>query len=178
MIRFLTRRLRRFGRREDGQMMIEFALAVPLMFTLFMTSVELGIYQTRQMFLDRGLDMTVRMIRLNTGANYSHVDLKTMICDYSGFLPECDTTLKLEMSPVNPRAFSGFAGSADCRDTSQPVTPSRSFVHGGEHQLMLLRACYMFKPVFPSTGMGFSFTKDGSGRAKMVAVSAFVQEPA
>lgn len=177
MIRFLTRRLRRFGRREDGQMLIEFALAIPLMFTLFLTSVELGIYQMRQMFLDRGVDMTVRMIRLNTGANYTHADLKDMICDYSGFLEDCDDSLKLEMNPVDPRAFSGFGGAADCHDQSQPVTPSRSFVHGGNHQLMLIRACYMFKPVFPSTGLGYEFTKDGSGRSKMVAVSAFVQEP-
>jgi len=177
MIRTLTRFLRRFSKKEDGQMVVEFALAVPLMFTMFLTSVELGIYSMRQTFLDRGMDMTVRMIRLNTGANYTHTDLKQMICDFSGFLPECDTTLRLEMNPIDPRAFSGFGGGADCVDTSQPVTPLRSFVQGGEHNLMLLRACYMFKPVFPSTGMGKEFTKDGSGRVKMVAVSAFVQEP-
>ncbi|MEM8578180.1 MAG: TadE family protein [Pseudomonadota bacterium] len=177
MIQRLFRGLRRFRRREDGQMLIEFALAIPLMFTLFMTSVELGIYQMRQMFLDRGLDMTVRDIRLNTGANYTHKDLKDSICAYSGFLPDCSTTLKLEMNPVDPRAFSGFAGPPDCNDVSKPVSPSRSFVHGTEHQLMLLRACFMFEPVFPSTGLGFHFTKDGSGRAMMTSTSAFVQEP-
>ncbi|MEL7099235.1 MAG: TadE/TadG family type IV pilus assembly protein [Pseudomonadota bacterium] len=177
MIRTLTRTLRRFRKREDGQMVVEFALAVPLMFTMFLTSVELGIYSMRQTFLDRGMDMTVRLVRLNTGTTYTHNDLKQMICDFSGFLPECDTTLRLEMNPIDPRAFSGFGGSADCVDVSKPVEPLRSFVQGGQHSLMLMRACYMFKPVFPSTGMGKEFTKDGSGRVKMVSVSAFVQEP-
>lgn len=177
----MTRRirtfLRRFRRGEDGQMMVEFALAIPLVFTLFLTSVEMGIYSMRQVSLDRGLDMAVRNIRLNTGEQYTHAEVKDMICNFAGFLKECDTTLRLEMTPINPRAFNGFAGSADCVDTSQPITPLRQFVHGGEHQLMLMRACYMFKPVFKSTGLGYQLTKDGSGRAKMVSMSAFVQEP-
>jgi hypothetical protein len=177
MMRKFTRFLRNFGRNEDGQVMIEFILAIPLIFTLFMTSVELGIYSLRQNFLDRGLDMAVRNVRLNTGTAYSHSDLKQMICDFSGFLEDCDDALKLEMQPVDPRSFSGFSATPDCADVSQPVTPSRTFVHGGEHQMMLLRACYMFKPVFPTTGLGYELSKDGSGRSKMVSLSGFVQEP-
>lgn len=169
--------LRRFRRDEDGQMLVEFALAVPLMFTLFMTSVELGIYSFRQGFLDRGLDIAVRSVRLNTGANYDHSDIKAMVCEYSGFLENCETTLKLEMKPVSARAFSGFPNSPDCVDTSMAVTPSTTFVHGSEHQLMMLRACYSFDPVFPLAGLGRSFSKDGAGRVKMVSMSGFVQEP-
>ena len=48
---------------------------------------------------------------------------------------------------------------------------------GLDNEMMLVRACYMFKPVFPSTGLGYAFTKDGSGRSKMVSLAAFVQEP-
>lgn len=177
MIRKARTFLRRFRREEHGYLSIEFALALPLIFTLFLTSVEMGIYALRQGFLDRGLDMAVRNVRLNTGTNYSHSDIKQMVCDFSGFLPDCDASLKLEMNPINPRNFNGFGGSADCTDITQPVTPSRSFVHGGEHQMMLLRACYKFKPIFPTTGLGYALTKDGSGRAKMVSMSAFVQEP-
>lgn len=177
MIRKATQFLRRFRREENGHITVEFALAVPLIFTLFMTSVEMGIYSLRQSFLDRGLDMAVRNVRLNTGTAYTHNDIKQMVCDFSGFLPDCDSALKIEMNPINPRSFSGFGGAADCADVSLPVTPSRTFVHGSEHQLMMLRACYMFKPVFPTSGLGYSFTKDGSGRVKMVSMSGFVQEP-
>lgn len=177
MIRTAKRHLRRFRREEDGQMLIEFALAIPLIFTLFMTSVEMGIYSMRQMFLDRGLDMAVRNVRLNTGADYTHNDIKLMICQYSNFLEDCDSALKLELHPVDPRNFVGFDSPEDCADISQPITPSRTFVHGSEHQLMLVQACYMFKPVFPTSGLGYALTKDGSGRSKMVSLSGFVQEP-
>ncbi|MEM6372318.1 MAG: TadE/TadG family type IV pilus assembly protein [Pseudomonadota bacterium] len=177
MIRKLIPFLRRFRRREDGQMMVEFALAVPVIFTMFLTSVELGVYAMRQNFLDRGLDMAVRNVRLNTSANYSHDAIKQMVCDFSGFLKDCDASLKLEMNTINPRAFTGFGGAADCADVSKPVSPSRTFKHGAEHELMLLRACYVFEPIFPTTGLGYAFTKDGTGRAKMVAMSGFVQEP-
>ena len=176
--RILTQ-LRRFRRDEDGQMLVEFALVIPLIFTIFMTSVELGIYQMRQMFLDRGMDLTVRQVRLNTGAAYTHTDLKLMICNFAGFLDDCDSQLKLEMNPVDLRNFTGFVGGADCTDASQPVQPNRSFVHGGQHEMMLMRACYKFKPVFASSGLGYEFTTngDGAGMAKMVSVTAFVQVP-
>ncbi len=179
MMHTVTTFLRRFRREEDGQMLVEFALAVPLILTLFLTSVEMGIYAMRQNFLDRGLDMAIRDVRLNTAINYTHAQLKTMICENAGFLPDCDDALKLEMTPINPRSFAGFGGVADCIDVTKPLKPSRTFVHGGEHQLMMIRACYLFDPIFPTTGMGYAFTRteDGSERAKMLALSAFVQEP-
>lgn len=175
----LISRLSRFKREEDGQMLIEFALVIPLIFTIFMTSVELGIYQVRQIFLDRGVDMTVRLVRLNTGEDYTHADLKTLICNFSGFLDNCDDQLKLEMTPVDIRNFAGFAESADCTDASQPVQPNRTFQQGIQNQMMLLRACYKFDPVFATSGLGFEFATKGddAGMAKMVSVTAFVQEP-
>lgn len=174
----MLQKLRRFGRDENGNMVVEFALAVPLIFTIFLTSVELGIYSMRQMWLDRGLDIAVREIRVGTGQNLSHNQLRTTICENAGFLPNCEETLRLELFPVSVRNFAGFTASADCIDTSQPITPLRRFVHGGEQQMMLIRACYMFDPVFATTGLGKQFVKDGSGRVKMISYSGFVQEPA
>lgn len=177
MIRKLNSFLRRFGRDEDGSMMVEFALAVPLIFTLFLTSVELGIYSMRQVFLDRGVDMTVRNVRLGTGVQYTHTQLKSQICDFAGNLPDCESALRLSLTPVNIRTFNGIGNAADCVDLSQPIEPPSVFSLGLDNEMMLVRACYMFKPVFPSTGLGYAFTKDGSGRSKMVSISAFVQEP-
>ncbi|UOA28210.1 TadE/TadG family type IV pilus assembly protein [Pseudosulfitobacter sp. DSM 107133] len=179
MIRKFIKSLRRFKKDDRGFMLVEFALAIPLIFTMFLTSVELGIYTTRQIFLDRGMEMTIRLVRLNTGKNYSHAELKDSICHFSGFLPDCDTRLRLEMNPIDMRDFAGFQGTADCIDTSEPVTPLRSFSHGSDHSIMLMRGCYMFDPVFRMNGLGESFAEngDGAGHAKMVSVAAFVQEP-
>jgi hypothetical protein len=173
----LRHHLTRFIHGEQGQMMVEFILLVPLIFTIFLTSVEMGIYSMRQMFLDRGLDMTVRTIRLTTGEMPQHAELKTMICDNAGFLQDCDNTLRLEMQPADPRGFVALPETADCVDLSEPVEPLRSFVPGGDHELMILRACVKFDPVFPTTGLGYAFSKDGTGRAQMISMSAFVQEP-
>lgn len=177
MIRRTKQFLRRFGRDEDGQLVIEFALAVPLIFTLFLTSIELGIYSMRQVFLDRGVDMTVRNVRLGTGVQFTHNDLKNSICDMAGNLPDCESALRLSLTPVNIRNFGGIGMPSDCVDVSQPIEPPTVFSLGLDNEMMLVRACYMFKPVFPSTGLGYAFTKDGSGRSKMVSISAFVQEP-
>ena len=178
MIRNVTKSLRRFRRDENGAaMMMEFVIFVPLIFSCFLMAVEMGVYSMRHMFLDRGLDMTVRFVRLNTNTNMTHSQLKDMICDWSGFLEDCDNTLRLEMQPLDPRAFAEFEQSADCIALSEDVTPVRGFELGREHQLMILRACVKFKPVYPTTGLGYAAEKDGTGRMRMISSAAFVQEP-
>lgn len=177
MTRAFTSFLRDFGRKEDGQIVIEFLFGFPIVFAIFIMSVEMSIYTMRQLWLDRGLDVTIRQVRLSTGDPDTHDELKAMICEQANFLPDCAETLRLEMMSVDVRNFQGFGQDADCVDVSQPVTPLRQFVNGAEHELMMLRACYMFKPVFPTSGLGKEFVKDGSGRVKMVSYSAFVQEP-
>ncbi len=178
MTRPLQNILRRFRRNEDGSaLVIEFVVFVPLLFSMFLMAVEMGVYTMRHMFLDRGLDITVRHVRLNTRAPMSHEFLKGMICENAGFLEDCDTTLRLEMTAINPRDFEEFDQEPDCIDLSEPVEPDTGLSLGQEHEIMILRACVKFKPVFPTTGLGYEFEKDGSGRARMISSAVFVQEP-
>ncbi|SFD47671.1 hypothetical protein SAMN04488523_10192 [Sulfitobacter brevis] len=178
MITRIKNRLRRFGRNEDGSALVmEFVIFVPLLFSSFLMAVELGIYSMHQIFLDRGLDVTVRYIRLNTNVPLTHAQLKDMICDNAGFLEDCDNSLRLEMAPMNPRNFAAFDATPDCVDTSEDVTPIRGFSLGKEHELMILRACVKFRPVFPTSGLGYAMDKDGAGKARMLSTAAFVQEP-
>jgi len=81
------------------------------------------------------------------------------------------------MISVDPRNFTGLPTIPDCVDTSRPATALRGWNLGQPHELMILRACYKFSPIFPTTGLGFAFAKDGSGRVAMTSTSAFVQEP-
>jgi hypothetical protein len=178
MTRRIKRFLRRFRRTEDGSaLIIEFCIFVPLLFGTFLMAVEMGIYSMHQMFLDRGLDITVRHVRLHTNTPMTHSQLKNMICDEAGFLEDCEQTLRLEMVPFDPRQYAVFNRTPDCIDTSRPVTPVRGFVLGQNHQMMLLRACVKFRPIFPTTGLGYALDTDGAGRARMVSIAAFVQEP-
>ncbi len=180
MKRLFANRLRQIKEEESGSLvLIEFVILFPIMLLVFMTCFEFGFYQFRQVFLERGLDLAVRDVRLNTSTKFTHSQLKLSICNYAGFLEDCDDELKLQMSPIDVRTFPGGIGETDCSDTSQPVQPVRQFKNGVQHQLMVLRACYKFQPVFPQVGLGAAFYRnaDGGGRSAMVAISAFVQEP-
>lgn len=172
----LSNHLVRFRKDEDGQLLIEFAILVPLLFTIFLTAMELGIYAMQQMWLDRGLDIAVRYVRLNTDNPPNHLLFKGMVCKNGGFIRNCESSLKVEMTQVDPRAFSGLPANPDCVDSSEPFAPPRNFVPGGNHDLMLIRACLVFDPIFPSTGLGFEFSK-AEDKPFMTAYSAFVQEP-
>ncbi|ABG32165.1 pilus assembly protein [Roseobacter denitrificans] len=171
--------LRRFRREEDGQIAVEFVILVPLVFTIFMTAMELGIYSMRQMWLDRGLDIAVREVRLNTSSIPSHDALKQTICENAGFIPDCGNNLKLEMVRIDPRVFTPLDPIADCIDLSLPISSqdAPNYQSGNEHDLMVLRACVRFNPIFPTTGLGFQFARDNGRDAVMTAMSAFVQEP-
>ncbi|MFK7835383.1 MAG: TadE/TadG family type IV pilus assembly protein [Sulfitobacter sp.] len=170
--------LRRFKRSQDGSaLVIEFCIFVPILFGAFLMAVEMGVYSMRQMYLDRSLDVAVRFIRLNTNGNYDHTTIKQMVCDNAGWLENCDSSLRLEMVSVNPRQFAQFQQNADCVDTSLPVVPVRGFSLGQENELMMLRACIKFTPLYPTSGLGYALDKDGAGQAKMISSSTFVQEP-
>lgn len=176
--RKLPRILRRFRSQEDGSVfLIEFVIIVPLLFSSLLMSTEMGLYAVRHMFLERGLDIAVRHVRLNTSNPPTHDELKDMICEYAGFLDDCDDTLRLEMVTVNPREFSKLPAVADCVDTSQTVQPVRGYTLGQQQELMMLRACVKFDPIYPTTGLGYAMAKDGSGKATMISAAIFVQEP-
>ena len=78
---------------------------------------------------------------------------------------------------VDPRNYVAPDSTADCIDHSEPSNPLREFAHGTANEMMLLRACFVFSPIFPTAGLGYALEKDGAGNAAMVASSAFVQEP-
>lgn len=173
----LRARLRRLRSDERGTATVEFAIMFPIFATLFLSAVELGVISLRHSMLERGLDMAVRDIRLGTGTAPQHDDIKDAICNYAGLLPNCDTNLRLEMINVDPRAFTVPPADADCIDHSEDSNPLRSFATGQENEMMLLRACLVFSPVFPTAGLGYYLDHDGAGNAAMTATSAFVQEP-
>jgi hypothetical protein len=53
----------------------------------------------------------------------------------------------------------------------------RDFSPGTENQLMMLRACLKYEPIFPTAFLANVLEKDSHGQAKIVVTNAFVQEP-
>lgn len=176
-MRQFIRKIRRFRSEEAGTATVEFVILFPFFVTLFCSSFELGMMTFRHSMLERGLDMAVRDVRLTTGANYDHDDIKDRICGYAGFLPDCDDKLHLEMTPIDMRNYAAPRTEARCTDIALATNPRREFENGLQNEMMMLRACYIFKPVFPLTGLGRHLDWDGDNNAWMTATSAFVQEP-
>jgi hypothetical protein len=131
----------------------------------------------RETMLERALDLTVRDIRLSTGTAPQHDDIKEQVCDLAPVIPDCEQNLRLEMVSIDPQNWVEPDSVFDCTDRSEEVQPVRSFVNGMDNELMLLRACAKFEPIFPGAGLGKQLDKDGAGMAALIATSAFVQEP-
>lgn len=181
MIHFFKKHAKRFHHDERGNSTVEFVILFPMFIALLLSSVELGMITIRHSMLERGVDMAVRDVRLGTGNmqadQLGHNALKTAICDYAMYLPDCENNLKLEMISLDLRTAVNFPNDVDCVDVAEASNPVRSFTAGQANELMLLQVCAVFSPLFPTSTFGDALEKDGSGMATMYTMSAFVQEP-
>jgi hypothetical protein len=178
MTRAFKNFLHRFRRDERGTASLEFVLVAPFFLGIMIFSIELGFVTMRATFLERGLDMAVREVRLGTGTAPQHDDIKQIICDNTIIINDCASNLQLEMRPADIRNFTALDQTADCTDQAEPAKPVREFVPGQQNELMLLRACLKYNPLFPASVLGSQLiNNDSSGQAALIATTAFVQEP-
>lgn len=169
--------LARFQRSEDGSAVMEFVLYFTLFFFILAAGIELAYVNLRHAMLERAVDLSVREIRLSTGHSPSYEEVRSSVCEKARIIDDCESSLRLEMIQVDPRDFQGLPAKADCVNAAQDPHPVRNFVYGQENKLMLVRACMMFKPIFPTTGIGENLQIDEHGYSALVVTSAFVQEP-
>lgn len=167
----------RLRRSEDGSSTIEFMVVLPVLLSFFFSTFELGMMLTRQVMLDRALDLTVRQVRIGAVEEVTHDNLKAMICSAGAMIPDCEAAIKLEMRPVDPRAWSQLPEEADCVDREDPAIPAREFTPGVSNELMVLRACAVLEPYFPGSGLGFALVGEDGGAFGLLSTSAFVIEP-
>lgn len=162
---------------EDGSVSIEFFIVVGVVISVLVVGLELGFITLRQTLLERGLDMAVREVRLGTGTDPQHDDIKELVCQNSIFIKYCEDNLYLEMVRDNIRSYSGLTSMPHCTDVPAPARPVRQFTPGQPNELMMMRACLKFEPIFPEAFLAQRLTTDGDGNAVIVAVTSFVQEP-
>jgi hypothetical protein len=176
-MRHLLARIRRFRRREDGSATVEFVIIFPIFMFLFASCFELGTIMLRQTMLDRGIDMTVRQVRLGAVDPVNHEILKDMICDRAAILPNCQRELKLEMRSTDPRGWVPMPALADCIDQADYNLPVRTFEAGAPNQMMILRACHLFEPYFPTFGLGEFIPRQSGNSYALISTSSYVVEP-
>jgi hypothetical protein len=171
------RLLRRFRSQTDAVVTVEFAILMPLYFMFLTSTVDLGLVILRQSQLERAVDVVVRDIRLNTAANLEHDVVRDNICAVSGFIDNCATSLRLEMVQLDPFAWTGVNPKPECTSSPEEIQPVLELPKNRQsNDLMLIRACMSFKPLFIGWGLGEDIAND-EGLVSLVAISAFVQEP-
>lgn len=187
-----VRRLMGLARREDGTVSVEFVVIFPLYFALLAMSIELSLITLRQTLLERGLDIAVRDIRLGTGEfmqSYDtdaenetaleayHDKIKKRICDEAFAFADCESNVKLEMVRSDMRNLVSLGGEVMCTDREEKGKATYTLIPGQQNDLMFLRACAKYDPIFPTWHIARSLKDDTSGQLAIVTMSAFVMEP-
>ena len=170
-------RAHRFARKEDGSSTLDFVFVFPVAFMMFIMAYEVGMLSTRHVMLERGLDQTVREVRIGRILTPTHDILKDKICEYAGIIPDCTNNLRLEMLNNDLRAWTPMSDSVQCVHRAPPPPPVVTFNHGLNNELMVLRACALFDPMVPLGVIGTSIPKESGGAYGLVATSSYVMEP-
>jgi Flp pilus assembly protein TadG len=170
-------RLFRFWRREDGAATVEFVIIFPVFMSLFLASFELGLYMTRQVMLDRAVDISVRALRLGQIPDPTPQDIRDSICARAGLVvANCDNRMLIEMTRVPTTTWQTLPTSATCVNREEEVEPVVTFNGGQPNDMMLIRVCALLEPVFFTTHLGLKMQNYGEFYT-LTATSAFVNEP-
>ncbi|MEP5760577.1 MAG: TadE family protein [Litoreibacter sp.] len=162
---------------EAGNASVEFMISLPVFILLFVSIFELGMAMTRLTMLEHGLDMAMRDIRLGTGEEVTHDDIRDQICEEASILNDCQATLNVEMVTIATDTWTMPGEFASCVDRANDAIPVTAFENGRQNDIMFIRACYVVDPLFPTMGLGAFLETDESGGMHLVASSAFSQEP-
>ena len=176
----VRRARRRLRRDESGAATVEFVILFPLFIALVFAVFESGWLMTRYMMLDRGVDITVRELRLGKYNNPDHATIKDQICEYAMIIRDCRSTLKVQLIELDvsdpPRRSDvechdrGVATHLQIASTYQSAATARS-------SLTFLRACVLVDPIMPGLGFGLLLPQHPSGGHQMVSMTAFKNEP-
>lgn len=169
--------LRRFATGEAGAVTVEFVILFPLLIMLLMMAFELGMVNMRHMMLSRATDLAVRDVRIGVGPAPDFETFRSEICEKAMIIPNCKNVIRIEMNSLKRDKWTTVNGAARCVNKIEEIKPETEFVHGEENELMLIRVCALFDPVFPTSGLGRRLPTDAEGRYGVVVTSGFVNEP-
>ena len=178
VVQRVSQRFRRhFWRREDANASIEFVILVPVMLMILFASVEAGMVTARQTMLERGMEITMRALRLGRIQPVTLETLRDSICGNAVIVPGCRDNLLVELRRIDPQSVVLPAGNAPCVNRAEQTTPAVNLTPGVEHDMILVRACLIYDPLFPTSGYGLGLPLDESGGFRMSVASAYVNEP-
>jgi hypothetical protein len=177
VLRAAGRALRRGARPEDGSATLEFVIYFPLFFAVLASTIEAGIFMSRQVMLERAVDLSLRSLRLGTMENPSAATLRDAICEETVIVPDCRNVLLLELRRVSTATWDGLETPPSCVNRDEDIQPVTQFTPGTDNDLMMVRACVVVDPIIPTSGLAMALPRDASGGFRLLASSVFVNEP-
>lgn len=171
--------MRRFWRREDGTASVEFAILVPLLFTIFIATLETGLMMTRWVSLDRATDIMMRSLRLGLYQNPNAVMLRNEVCRNTFMIENCAENLVVDIREINRATFAMTAENAPCvlRDSNAIIQPVVEITPGQQNDLMLIRVCVTVDAMFPTSAYAVPIELDAQGGYALSVASVYVNEP-
>ncbi len=170
--------MKRFWRDEGGTATLEMVIMFPLMMLLFMAAFETAAILTRQIMLERTLDMSVRVLRLAQGVVTDADAVRDTMCANTSLLPNCETLLTIDLQVIDD-TFTMPSNNQICagRGNDIVISPDNEFNQGGNNEFVLIRTCLVVDRILPFSGFGLNLATDESGGMHMMASSIFVNEP-
>lgn len=174
----LRRSAARFRGGEAETTSVEFVIMFPLVILLMCFAFEAGVLSTRQALLERATNLSVRELRLRPADPPSYAEMVQLICRNALIIPDCENALHIELTAVDTETWDVAPNPVACRDRDNDYTPQIVYDDaGGGDRMMLLRVCAVFRPLFPTAGLGAALAKVSESDYALVAANLFVSEP-
>lgn len=155
MIRFLTTRAASLFRDVRGSAAVQFAVMLPFLFFMVTLGTDFSMSMVRSVMLERALDIEARNVRIGTRLASDYDGIREGICDRARIIPDCMRRLKLEVRAMPLDSFDPLDQYLDCVRLDEldiEDTPPSNFFVARQNQIVLVRACAIFRPITPLGG--------------------------
>ncbi|WP_166486166.1 TadE/TadG family type IV pilus assembly protein [Jannaschia sp. CCS1] len=178
-MRSLPHTLRAFWRDETATATLEMVIVFPLMMIVFIAAFETALILTRQIILERSLDMSVRVLRLAQGLDTDTDAVRDTMCANTRLLPNCQELLSIDLIVIDDETYAMPTNEQICNARGEDliISPDNAFDDGVGGDFMLIRTCLIVDRILPFSGFGLNLTRDDSGGMHMMASTIFVNEP-
>ncbi|MEM1266575.1 MAG: TadE family protein [Pseudomonadota bacterium] len=182
MKRMRIRNLLRRNRSEEGGATVEFVIVFPVFIAVVFAAFEGGLLMSRQMMVERAVDVAMRDVRLGLLIEPGYDTLRDRICDTANVVKNCSQNLVVSTQvldvgdAVDTTPTECFDRTAT-QEELDAFNPADGHNTGGSSQIVVVKVCAIVDPIFKDFGLTTILRLDESGGFPIRTASAFLHEP-
>ena len=175
----LRHTLKEFWDDDSATATMELVIVFPLLMIIFIAAFESAMILTRQIMLERTLDMSVRVLRLAQGVTTNADTVRDTMCANTNLLPNCQELLTIDLQLIDRTTYAMPDSNQICAGRGEEIViqPDNAFDSGADNDFLLIRTCLIVDRILPISGFGLNLARDDSGGMHMMATTIFVNEP-